>query len=199
MFNFIVFYEGESVMKVKSTIIMIAVIALLSAVPALAQDLNLIADGGDPLTEVDVGGLYISNDGTNLVIVFYLDVAGWEFVESHLHVAESLAAIPQTGNGNPKVGKFDYNQDDADPAEDDWQVYTIPLADIGDGVDVGNPIFIAAHAVVRILVDDMGTLDPLDDIYREETAWGACSERTEFADDRNWATYIETTVPAVPD
>ena len=32
----------------------------------------------------------------------------WRILETHLHIATSLAGIPQTKTGNPIPGKFEY-------------------------------------------------------------------------------------------
>jgi len=112
----------------KRLLTVIALAVALTTGTALAAE--LIADGGDPLTAIDVGAVTIANDGLgNLVVTFTIDTGEWEFVETHLHIAEDPADIPQTGNGNPKVGKFDYNQDDAvvTPTQ---HTYTIPLSAI---------------------------------------------------------------------
>ncbi|MBA7552163.1 hypothetical protein ES705_44718 [subsurface metagenome] len=63
--------------------------------------------------------------------------------ETHLHVATSLAGIPQTKKGNPIPGKFEENDEHDCVAE---FLYTYDLA--GRGWTVDTQLHIAAHAVV---------------------------------------------------
>ncbi|MFC1933430.1 hypothetical protein ACFLXU_07445, partial [Chloroflexota bacterium] len=91
---------------------------------------------------------------------FYFDFVttepGWEVIESHIAFAIDPDDIPQTGSGNPKVGKFPYSDDDGN-----YDPIAIPSA-----WTLPTQIYIAAHAVVRYT-------DPCDPcIVREETAWG---------------------------
>ena len=175
----------------KKTLLAIIALALIAGT---ASAVDLIADGGDPLTAIDVGEVTVTNDGTDLTVIFTIDTGDWKFVETHLHVATDAADIPQTKKHNPKPGKFDYNQSDAAINVDATEhVYTIPLADIGVGL--GDDIVIAAHAAIEYvqvvgLPDDEDPEDPPadPDILYEESAWG---EGHEFADDRNWAMYFE--------
>jgi len=177
----------------KTLLILVAVAVVQMAGPASAVE--LIADGGDPLTALDVGEVTVTNDATNLIVTITIDTGDWEFLESHVHVAEAVGDIPQTKNGNAKPGKFDYDESDATTADPTEHVYTIPLADIGDGVVPGDDIVVAVHTSIGY-VDDNGTPDdPLDDIEYEETAWG---EGPEIADGRDWAMYIEYNI-GLPD
>ena len=77
----------------KRTLLTVIALALMAG-PALAVD--LIADGGDPLTPImDVGEVTITNDATNLIVTITIDTGDWEFVESHVHAAEAVEDIPQ--------------------------------------------------------------------------------------------------------
>jgi len=80
------------------------------------------------------------NDATTLYVK-YQTKDGWEMTETHLAVATSLKAIPQTRKGNPKVGKFDY-QTQHDPWVPEC-TYAIPVT-----WGTGTKVRIAAHAVV---------------------------------------------------
>jgi hypothetical protein len=125
-------------------------------------------------------------------VTFTVDLDPWGLWETHLHIGEVVADIPQTKNGNARPGKFDYDDSDAatSPTE---HVYTIALADLG--LEVGDPIVVAAHASIAY-VDDNGTPGYFeDDLLYEETAWG---EGPEIADGRDWAMYIEVDVPEAP-
>ena len=71
--------------------------------------------------------------------VKYNTTDGWSLTETHLHIATTLAGIPQK-NGNPIPGQFDYK------TEHDRVLsyeYEIPL-----DAAVGDELCIAAHAVV---------------------------------------------------
>ena len=171
---------------------LLSIIVLAVALTAgTASAAELIADGGDGVG-IDVGEVTITNDATNLIVTITIDTGAWELVKSHVHVAEEVADIPQTGNGNAKPGKFDYCDQDpeADIVSSTEHVYTIPLADIG--VDLGDPIVVAVHANIEY-TDDNGTPgDPSDDILYEKSAWG---EGDEISDGRDWAMYIGYTIP----
>lgn len=187
----------------KTTLVTVVALAVaFMAGPSFAAE--LIADGGDPLTAMDVGEVTITNDATNLIVTMTIDTGDWEFVESHVHAADTAADIPQTKNGNAKPGKFDYSELDpeANIVSPTQHVYTIPLAAIGDGVAPGDSIVVAVHAaieyveVVGVPDDAAGLLleDP-PDILHEETAWG---DGPEIGPGRDWAMYINYTIP-IPD
>jgi len=109
---------------------------------------DLIAGGGNPKSEIDVGQVIVSSDGETLEVIYQTE-GSWEITETHLHVACDLEDIPQTqpnkkgsGGGNPIPGHFDYNNN-FDPAVTEHTV-TINL----DDLCCTNPV-IASHAVVR--------------------------------------------------
>ena len=152
------------------TLVLILGLTLPMATPAAAHTeaapfpTQLYAGQNIPVGEVNVW-----NDGTNLYVQFITE-GGWQLVETNLAVATSLEGIPQTGSGNPKVGKFPY-KDDPDGT------YEIPLA-----WSAGTRLYIAAHAVVY---------NPCLD--QEETAWAFYCNTWAFPG-RNWATYFVYTV-----
>jgi len=141
---------------------------------------ELIAGGGNVNSEIDVGEVFIWQDEDNLYVK-YVTEDGWYMTETHVHVAGDASDIPQTKNGNPQVGKFDYSMDH-DPAVDEY-MYTIPLDE-----NWGDTFYVAAHAVVQKVIgyDDDGF-----PIYQVETAWG---DGNDFPGN-NWATYIEYVDP----
>ena len=126
---------------------------------------------------IDVGGVRIWNDNDNLYVMYS---TSWEITETHLAVATSLADIPQTKSGNPKVGHFPYKMMHDPPVTQ--YTYTIPLE-----WSEGTLLYIAAHAVVQ-------TWDPK---YQEETAWADCDGPTAVFPGRNWATFVFYTVQAI--
>jgi hypothetical protein len=176
----------------KRIMLMAFAVALLTlSVPALADiSVDLIADGGD--TRFDAGDVDVTSDGTTLTVRITVNQAvdPWELVESHVHVAETAAEVPQK-NGNPKPGKFDYCELDPEATTVTPLVheYTIPYA-----LAEGATVVVAVHAAIEWLEvlgvpdddPDRPELDP-DDILHEETGWG---DGADFPG-KNWAMYIE--------
>jgi hypothetical protein len=104
----------------------------------LVQD--LIADGGDASSAVDVGDVLVWNGAGNLYVKYVIDDPDWCITQTHLDVATLLSLIPQK-NGNPIPGHFDYA--DMHDCVTEY-TYTVPL----NGWTVDTALFIAAHAVV---------------------------------------------------
>lgn len=98
--------------------------------------------------DIDVGEVQAWNDATNLYVKYVIDEPGWCLTETHLHVAENPDDIPQTKNGNPIPGHFDFNGEH--PCIDEV-TYTIPWT---WGVD--TILSIAAHAEVKHSVNHNG-------------------------------------------
>lgn len=114
----------------------------------------------------DAGEVIITNDENYLYVEIIL-YDGWELLDSHVAVADSLDGIPQTESGNPKVGQFPYDINSFIPLGD-WECET--------------ELYVAVHAVVRGPNED-GEIE-------EQTAWG-CGYP--FPGDQ-WATYSMHTV-----
>ncbi|MFC1916132.1 hypothetical protein ACFLW4_05525 [Chloroflexota bacterium] len=128
---------------------------------------------------IEVGNIIVDNDGIDLTVTYEITDLDWIITETHLEVVEDTEDFPTTKKGNPIPGHFTWS-DDHDPAVDTF-TYTVPLADIGDGVDADNPVYIAAHAVVV-------------KAEQEETAWGDGCGGQRFTERGNWATYFTYTV-----
>jgi len=146
------------------------------AVPAMAHteavpyDVPLFA--GSEGEDILFGEVNIWNDTENLYVQFVISESGWLLEQTHVHVATSLAGIPQTKNGGPKVGKFDHS----DPhGLVKLYTYAIPLT-----WAPGTTLYIAAHADVGLYSDGIRC--------QWETAWGGCWGH-QFPG-RNWAIYI---------
>jgi hypothetical protein len=122
---------------------------------------DLIAGGGNPKSAIDVGDVIIWNDEEFLYIT-YVTTDDWYITETHLHVADELAGIPQTKKFNPIPGHFDYKD-----YHDSVQTYTYAIPWTWDP---GTTLYIAAHAALSC----------------GETAWG---DGPGF-EGKNWATYI---------
>ena len=156
---------------------------------------NLIAGGGNPASETDVGDAVVFDDGDYLYLGALManwigptnedwEESGWYILDAHAHVAVNATDIPQTKKGNPRPGKFDLHFEDGEWEEENgdeiigggWEIMlTQAMKDAGI-------VYIALHLEV---VNDQGTEDPSDDVY--ESVWAA---GTDFAG-KNWATYFE--------
>lgn len=131
---------------------------------------------------IPVGTVTVMNDGVELTVV-YETTGDWYLSATHLHIATSVAGIPQTKTGNPKNGNFAYKHT-LDPVTQQDE-YSIDLA--ANGYAVGTELYIAAHAVV-------GQLNQDGWFTRTETGWGA---GTRFSSG-NWATYFTYVIQAPP-
>ncbi len=116
------------------------------------------------------------NETAGLVLVFadddnvyvrYLLNDGWTLNETHLAVVADFASIPQTKNGNVRIGHFEYGDSFSGLTQD--VTYSIPRSELGT-----LNLFVAAHAVVERISGG------------RETAWAGPYE---FAG-KNWATYM---------
>ena len=103
---------------------------------------QLIAGGGNPKSEIDVGEVQVWNDGETLYVKYIVDLDGWCIIETHLHIATDPGDIPQK-NGNPIPGKFMENNEHGCVPD---VLYTFDLED--EEWDCGETLYIAAHAVV---------------------------------------------------
>lgn len=117
-----------------------------------------------------IGTITVSEDGDDIEVTYSLD-SGWSMTESHLHLATDCGDIPQTGSGNPKVGRFEFSRD-YDPAV---RMDTYVVDQAAQGFVDDDELCIAAHAAV---VSDSGD---------EETAWG---EGERFTERGNWAMHF---------
>ena len=138
-------------------------------------DNDTVGNGG-----FDVGNVTVCNDEENIYVNF-ATTGDWCITETHLHVATSVDGIPQTKNGNPKPGKFDYSTEHESCVNE--YTYEIPFS-----CEPGTEVFIGAHAKVQVEVEEPGKMTT-----HKKTAWG---EGEEFNDDRNWAMYITYTIPS---
>lgn len=139
---------------------------------------------------IDAGTVRVSNDATNLYVEF-TTANGWQLSETHLAIATSLAGIPQTKSGNPKVGNFPYKRTYSPTVTYDVYVFALDQLAVSLGLDrftcgVSN-LVIAAHAVVVKLDGNGG-------VIAQETGWGG---GTGFPG-ANWATYFNYTIQCCP-
>jgi hypothetical protein len=120
-------------------------------------------------------------DGDDLLVT-YETSGGWELVEAHLWTGTSLAQMPQTSAGNPKIGNFPYATGDI--TGETSYTFAVPLSDLAfscPAEDLG--LFVAAHAALR-RPDGFGG-------YQTETGWG---DGTRIVRKGNWATYFGYTL-----
>lgn len=105
----------------------------------------------------DVGSVEVVDDGSNTLTVSYVieDPTGedWCIAEIHTHAGEDLEDFPLTRKNNPKVGQFDYPKgSNSFPVTDTdctkMVDVDIPFSEIGEGVDSGDEVLVAAHAAV---------------------------------------------------
>ncbi len=133
-----------------------------------------------------VGTVSVHNDDIDLTVTYTITEAGWEILETHLAVDTdpTCAGVPQTGKGNPKIGKFpDFTS--FEPGDGVKEV-TRPFSLNDLGAQVDDDLCIAAHALVAMVDSEFV-------VTVEESAWG---DGDLFANDRNWSMYFIYTVPS---
>lgn len=117
------------------------------------------------------GTVTVDTDGENLIIT-YTTNEEWTIGATHMSIGNcDEQAIPTTGSGNPKVGKFEHSTTHSDGVNE--VTYTISMSVANE---VGAFCF-AAHAEVS---------GPTGG----ETAW---AEGSEF-DGKSWAMFVEANV-----
>lgn len=121
-----------------------------------------------------VGWIRTWNDGEILFVNIRITEGDALLDETHLAVASDFAGIPQTKNGNPKVGKFPYKHENLNGVEVDE--FEIPLAALSVGS--GDTVVIAVHAALS----------------NGETAWANCGGPGAYFPGGNWATYFTYTI-----
>jgi hypothetical protein len=170
--------------RVATLVLMLSLmVALLAGVVFADAVYKPLLAGGGNLELAEWAGRAIAsqdNDG-NLVITYNTEGKDWCITETHLHVFQDnkfFTDVPHK-NGNPIPGHFDYKGEHDCVQE---VVYTIPKGDW----EVGDELYIAAHAVVR----ETGECE-CDCTCQEETAWAGCpSDGDSLFPGRNWAVYF---------
>lgn len=74
---------------------------------------KMIAGGGkydENCTGEWVGNIYVSDDGTDVTVIYEIIEQGWMIDATHLYVGLE-EDIPANKAGNPKIGKFPYSMD----------------------------------------------------------------------------------------
>lgn len=150
--------------KVLAILLVVVVMALGFAAPALAADLtaNLITDGGDNPT--DIGNLTVTYASGNFTVEYSIE-SPWQIVETHVYIGSQPPA-------KSSPGRFPY-----------------VAGDIKFDVTGLTKVYIAAHAEV---MRDTGTKDILGNpIYEYETVWAQTGADVRIGKGANWATYFE--------
>jgi hypothetical protein len=172
----------KKILFVIAAFVMLFGLAVSPAAPVQAQsdfcgaplEVDLLAGQTIP-----AGTITIANDANTLYVTFSTEGTGWYLSETHLHVADSLASIPQTKNGNPKIGNFN-DQSTHDPFVTEM-TYTIEKSRWN--TDAFKNVVVAAHAVV-VKLDEAGN------VIARETGWG---KGDQFNVKGSWAMYINYT------
>ena len=140
----------------------VAILALAWTAPAGATVQIAAGSTSDLIAGqyIDVGDLDVAVDGDNIKVT-YSATGNWELSEAHLWVGTDILDMPQTKNGNPKIGKFPYAKEDINGPS---YSFTIPIESVEALLCDSDGTLFAAHAVVR-QKDSRGK-------YQTETAWG---------------------------
>ena len=165
----------------KKTVLIAFAVAILSVVmaqPVQSAEYPLYAGQDMPVGTVKVTPLVQLGDPIiyALKIKYILDVdcLDVELTETHLHLATNPPGAtgpgvhkwPVTGKkGNPKIGKFEYSGEDE---------YIILYEDIPpDGAEIGDTIYIAAHAVTGTVINEIEYcgVDDLPEFVTGEVCW----------------------------
>ncbi len=109
---------------------------------------------------IEAGQVCLEVEGENLLVTYEMQ-DGWELTEAHLWAGLTLASMPQSKTGNPKIGNFPYNSGSITGA--DSHTFTVPLTVFGSVEPCDVTGLLAAHAAVRKANGD-GT-------YQTETGW----------------------------
>jgi len=124
---------------------------------------------------IESGTLFVEVVGDELVVT-YNTSGGWETKETHLWIGTDMADMPQTRQGNPKIGNFPYQGADS---------YSIKLSQLGFSCPSADAEFyVAAHASVQ-LTNDSGS------VIQAETAW---AEGSRFVERGMWGTFSTITL-----
>lgn len=119
---------------------------------------------------IAVGTVTISNNATNLTVTITTQ-GGWVMGQTHVYVG-SLANMPSTPNGNPKIGNFPSSTTHSPMVTTYSYTYDLSTLD--------SCFIVATHAEVHLL-------DVNGDIIQSETAW---ANDTQLNTSGSWAGYM---------
>ena len=96
---------------------------------------------------IETGQVCVTVEDDQLCVT-YTVIGGWEFREVHLWIGETLAEMPQTRKGNPKVGNFPYTSGDI--TGQTTYTFCIPVADVNVRLKVATDVhFKGSHFPVE--------------------------------------------------
>jgi hypothetical protein len=181
----------------KLMILALAALVVGLMVPAMCGAADLIADGRD--APFDAGDVSFSFDGTNFVVQV-TPAPPWCLKDVHIDVQTDPGDFPTVKKGNPKLQAFAYKEDFIF----EGTACTSSVSQSFTGFSQDQTVYVAVHAaivdktaadtnddgVVDVDVNSDGLFDAND--YTYESAW---IDGTSFGG-KNWAMYLETTVPA---
>jgi len=128
----------------------------------------------------NVGSVEVWDNGTHLYVT-YLTTDNWYIIETHLYVGLELPT-------DLSPGLFPYKHEEIYTQTDE---YVIPLSDIG--ADVGDTVYIFAHATVVLVNPETG------EVEQTETAWaGETVVPPEESPYGRWYASIEYTIQGTP-
>lgn len=121
----------------KSLFALVALLLVWVAVPATAQKQDNLCAG----QHQNVGTVTVTHNASQVFVKYDITAAGAFLTETHAHVANDLAGIPQTGgkNKNPIPGQFSQKATHS-PGVKSW-THTFSNSTAGT-------LYVAAHAVV---------------------------------------------------
>ncbi|MBN2853103.1 MAG: hypothetical protein JXQ23_10255 [Clostridia bacterium] len=167
--------------KRKSVLLLFVVLVILSLFLVSCElpelDTAVLNAGQD----IDVGDVIVTNNASHIYVGYQLDAdiaeEGWEIIEMHLAVVQTLEELPVNKAGNPLVGQFEFSRiySFGDGIYEDYFEVMLPEEPDDDHY------FIAAHALIARYNEDLQMVET-------ESAWG---NGTRFVTKGNWATYFE--------
>jgi hypothetical protein len=138
---------------------------------------------------IPAGTVCSSIQGDDLKIT-YETSDGWLLDEAHLWTGISLASMPQTNSGNPKLGNFPYNAGSLGGVTS--FSFSVPLSTFSLSADMTacDPVtaYVVAHAAVK--------KQRADGSFQTETGYG---EGTRLVRKGNWATWFSSILTCVED
>lgn len=128
---------------------------------------------------IDIGKVNVAVVNDAIEVTYDIMAADWELTEAQLWLGRVKEEMPQTRNGNPKIGNFPFNAGDITGATS-W-TFVKPLSELGitnTNTCEDFTVFFAAHASVR-------RVDANGNVVQTETAWG---DGYRLVDRGSWAT-----------
>lgn len=118
-----------------------------------------------------------NNGEKDALKVTYTTKNGWGLYEIHFWIGSSLTSLPTNKSGNPQIGLFPYKYSGLNGITS--YSFVIPFTNLGFNCDVADNYYVAAHAVVKRVVN--GTL-------QSETGWG---DGMRLVQKGSWAMYFK--------